>query len=213
MATSKDQNQGCLSAILQPFRREPKAEKAKPQKYPYQLREALLSAGELAFYEQLSLVAPQNIVILIKPRLADVFKVDRTVVPYSSESRLYFNRISQRHVDFLLCYAGTVKPLVGIELDDASHQAPDRQARDELVNQIFEAANLPLVRIQAAEQNAYDQEEITRSLSPFWGSPTPPNCPKCDQPMLIRTAKSGEHQGKKFYVCPDVNNCRTYFQA
>ncbi|MBL7163709.1 MAG: DUF2726 domain-containing protein [Anaerolineales bacterium] len=216
MTTSKDQNQGCLTAILQVFGRKPKPEKAKhgkskPQKCPYQLKETFLSYAELVFYKQLSLAVPPNVAILIKTRLADIFKIDRSIVPYSSESRLYFNKISQKHVDFLLCHADTMNPLVGIELDDSSHQKPDRVSRDELVDNIFEAANLPLVRIQV--QSTYDKGEIARLLSPFWESSTPPNCPKCDQPMLIRTAKSGEHQGVKFYVCPDTKNCRTYFPA
>jgi len=217
MTTSNNENQGCLAAIFQGSRRksdDSKAEHAPStalQKFPYKLRDKFLSPAEFGFYKVLSSAIPSDIAILAKTRLADIVKVDRTITPYSSEARLYFNKVVQKHVDFLICQADTLKPLAGIELDDTSHQEPERVSRDELVDNVFEAANLPLVRIQVQEK--YDQGEITRLLSPFWGPSASPNCPKCDQPMLIRTAKSGEHQGKKFYVCPDTKNCRTYFPA
>ena len=36
-------------------------------------------------------------------------------------------------------------------------------------------------------------------------------CPKCGIPMEVRVATSGEQKGKKFYVCPKVNQCKQYF--
>jgi len=217
MATSNNQNKGCLAAIFRVFGRNgdtSRADAASPQtlqKYPYQLKEPFLSPAEVEFYKVLSSVIPTDVAILAKTRLANIIKVDRTIVPYSSEARLYFNKIVQKHVDFLLCQAETLNPLVGVELDNSSHQEPERANRDDLVDNIFEAANLPLVRIQVQEK--YDQEAIAHLLIPFWGSTASPSCPKCDQTMLIRTAKSGEHQGKKFFVCPDTKNCRTYFPS
>ncbi len=215
MTKTNDQNQGCLAAIFQIFKRNPEViepEKDQPlQKYPYQLRESFLSPAEFAFYKVLASAIPANAVILSKTRMADIIKVDRTIVPYSSEARLYFNQIVQKHIDFLVCQRETLNPLVGIELDDTNHSEPDKLHRDDFVDNAFEAANLPLVRVQALE--AYDEGEVTRILSPYWGLESAPHCPKCDRPMLIRTAKSGEHEGKKFYVCPDTKNCRTYFPA
>ena len=212
MTTSKDQNQGCIAVILQIFQRKPKSENTQSQqKYPYQLRKPFLSPAELVFYTALKSVVPSGVAILAKIRLADIVKVDRSIAPYSSEANIYFNKITRKHVDFLLCQADALNPMVAIELDDSSHQKPDRVRRDELVDNIFEAANFPLVRVQV--QSSYDIGDITRVLSPFWESSSPPQCPKCDQPMLIRTARNGEHQGVKFYVCPDTKNCRTYFPA
>lgn len=40
----------------------------------------------------------------------------------------------------LLCEPKTMKPLLGIELDDASHIRTNHQARDEFVNRVFAAA-------------------------------------------------------------------------
>ncbi|MBM3143873.1 MAG: DUF2726 domain-containing protein [Chloroflexi bacterium] len=213
MATSKDRNRGSLGSLLQGLGRKPnapRAEKAQPQqRYPYQLRDFFLSPAEIVFYKALSSVAPSNIAIFPKIRLADVVSINRSASPYASEARLYFSKIIQKHIDFLLCQADTLTPLVGIELEDSSRQESGRTEHDEFMEGVFEAANLPLVRFPA--QSNYDSGEITRLLSPFWESPTPPRCPKCDKPMLIRTAKSGEYQGVKFYVCPDTKYCRTYF--
>jgi hypothetical protein len=211
MTNSDDQKKGCLPTFLRGFGAKPKAEKESAQKYPYLLKDYFLSPTELDFYLLLRYLVPGKTVIRIKPRLADIFKIDRNVIPYTSESRIYFNKISQRHVDFLLCHGESLDPMVGVELDQANQQDSEEVIHDEFVDSVFEAANLPLVHIQAQEE--YSQGKIARQLSPFWESPDPPNCPKCDRPMLIRTAKSGEHEGKKFYVCPDTKNCRTYFAA
>ena len=37
---------------------------------------------------------------------------------------------------------------------------------------------------------------------------SPPNCPKCGQPMVLRTAKRGERAGQKFFGCPKYPECR-----
>jgi hypothetical protein len=33
-------------------------------------------------------------------------------------------------------------------------------------------------------------------------------CPKCHEPMIIRTVTKGENQGKQFYVCSNYPNCQ-----
>lgn len=179
------------------------------QKFPYLLREEILSLQELAFHKVLLKIAPPEAVILAKPRLADVFQVDRVAIPYPSEARLYFKAIAHKHVDFLLCHIEEMKPLLGIELSQATEDQPELLAREELTDKVFEAANLPLVRFKA--QDEYDHKELIRVLNPLWQSHLPPNCPKCDRPMLVRSVKKGPEKGRQFYVCPDYQNCQTYF--
>jgi hypothetical protein len=186
-----------------------KSENVKPQKYPYQLRDSILGPAELAFHNALLAIIPPEAVILIKPRLADVFAIDRIAIPYPSEARLYFKQIAQMHVDFLLCRVEEMQPLLGIELSEATSEQPELLAREELIDNVFEVSNLPLVRFKV--KLSYDEKELIRILNPLWQSHLPPNCPKCDQPMLIRAVKVGEDRGKQFYVCPDYQNCGTYF--
>ncbi|MDD5369401.1 MAG: DUF2726 domain-containing protein, partial [Anaerolineaceae bacterium] len=122
----------------------------------------------------------------------------------------------------------TMRPRFAIELDDRSHERADRVERDEFVDQVFAAANLPLVRIPArAGYSAHDiQTTLERVpavvLQPGQAVPAaaqpetaesfppgqPPLCPKCGAPMMLRTASSGDHAGKQFYGCPNYPRCR-----
>ena len=95
-------------------------------------------------------------------RLAVVFLVTRP-----NENAAARNRIQQKHVDFLLCDPATMRPLAGIELDDASHARADRQERDAFVEQVFTASALPLVRFPA--QRAYTLAEVEGKLSVVFG--------------------------------------------
>jgi hypothetical protein len=111
-----------------------------------------------------------------------------------------------------------MQPLVGLELDDSSHQRADRQTRDAFVDQVFAAAELPLVRI--APQRDYNTRELEAQLSPYFRALPPqaapqavpettsPVCPKCGLPMVKRTARRGGQQGKSFYGCPNYPQCR-----
>jgi predicted RNA-binding Zn-ribbon protein involved in translation (DUF1610 family) len=138
----------------------------------------------------------------------------------TSKHRTYTNKIDRKHVDFLLCDPKTVRPILGIELDDKSHQRPDRQERDEFVQNVFSAAKLPLVRIPV--KRAYTSTELNVLLQPYLGkkdlpalplvtpqdAPTVPHCPKCGSEMILRTAKSGTNQGEKFWGCSNFPQCR-----
>ncbi|MCZ7546312.1 MAG: DUF2726 domain-containing protein [Anaerolineae bacterium] len=75
-------------------------------------------------------------------RLGDVFSV-----PSSENSKSAEKRINQKHVDFLLCDAASMRPLVGIELDDSSHERSDRKQRDKTVDGVFKAGGLPLLHM------------------------------------------------------------------
>ena len=55
------------------------------------------------------------------------------------------NRVQAKHVDFVLCHPQTVAPALVIELDDASHQLPERQERDIFLNEVLRVAGIPLL--------------------------------------------------------------------
>jgi len=59
----------------------------------------------------------------------------------------YRNKIARKHLGFLLYDRESLKPLLAIELDDSSHNRPDRQARDKFVDGVFAAAGLPLLHV------------------------------------------------------------------
>ena len=161
-----------------------------------------------------------------KVSLADIFFVIRP-----NDNMGAHNRINRKHVDFLLCHPKTMKPQFAIELDDNSHQRSDREERDDFVNSVFKAANLPLLHILAS--NTYNTSELgalfrrtlrigdsvqethssisdnkTPSFSPIQNPDLAPICPKCGVQMVLRTARQGTQAGKQFFGCPNFPKCR-----
>jgi len=135
---------------------------------PYHLRDAFLTPAEHSFYMVLckaleGAAGPARAIVFSKVSLGDVFYA-RSSDP--SEFRTATNRIDRKHVDFLLCEPGTVRPLMGIELDDKSHARDDRQARDAFVDEVFETAGLPLMRVRVRREYAVAElrAELERRL-------------------------------------------------
>jgi hypothetical protein len=222
------EKQGCLGSIMRMFGVKPKPQQNsdKIEELPYRLRDDFLSVTESSFYRVLLAVVGSRATICPKVGLRDVFYVIRP-----NENATYMNKIKQKHLDFLLCDPKTMKPFLAIELDDASHAAPERIERDEFVDRVFKTAKLPLLHVPA--QANYSLRMLSELLSPYLppvmdtaapvaivspapaASPETPNapgsiplCPKCGIPMVVRTVKGGEHQGKQFYGCPNYPKCR-----
>jgi very-short-patch-repair endonuclease len=113
--------------------------------FPYGKRDAFLSPAELSFFRVMKSELPEEWNLIAKVNLADLFFVR---MPH--RNRAARNRIDRKHVDFVICDAATMEPLLGIELDDASHNRHDRVERDAFVDRVFEAAGLPLLHVKAA---------------------------------------------------------------
>ena len=148
---------GCLTAILRALGLGPKStEREVP---PYHIRDDFLSSAELNFYRVLRMAVSDWAVICPKVSLGELFYAKSGDY---RQNRGWMNRIDRKHVDFLLCDPGTMQPLLGIELDDASHQQRDRQERDLFVNQVFATAGLPLQRVPV--QTSYNVRELSVML-------------------------------------------------
>ena len=184
-----------------------KDEKAAKIEYPYHLVDEFISTAELNFFLNLKAVVGDSAHIFFKVKLSDLFYAK---TGDSGKNRSYTNRIDRKHVDFLLCDSKSLKPILGIELDDKSHQRADRQERDDFVNHVFEAANLPLMHV--AVQKGYSQNELKNKLSAYLSTiqttrvnverkQESPRCPKCGSEMVLRIAKQGNNQGGQFWVC------------
>ena len=203
--------QGCLAAILGLIGIRLTGPTAQ-EHLPYRQRNDFLSAAELSFYRVLAMGLNGSFIICPKVNLADIFFVAR---PHENQS--YRNKIDRKHVDFLLCDPSTLKPIVGVELDDASHSRPDRQDRDRFVDQVFEVAGLPLLHVPAA--SGYNPQQLAQLVhDAVAGRVVPeavivqqegtPICPKCKMEMVLRTAKKGGQQGGKFWGCSNFPKCR-----
>jgi hypothetical protein len=109
--------------------------------------ESLLTAAEQKFYEALDAAIDGRFVILAKVRLADLFIVTSTSKP--ARYRV-FRSIACKHVDFVLAEIENLHPIAAIELDDSSHQRADRRLRDQLLDDLFDKADFPLIRFPTA---------------------------------------------------------------
>ncbi len=108
----------------------------------FQRSDQLLTPAELAFFAVLEPILSPSCRLSSKVRLADLFKVIQGPGQQSA-----FNKIVGKHIDFVITDSATSRILCGIELDDSSHQRPDRIERDRFVNEIFARNKLPLVRV------------------------------------------------------------------
>ena len=178
-----------------------KDEKSSKIEYPYHLVDEFISAAELNFFFNLKTAIGDSAQIFSKVKLSDLFYAKTGDF---GKNRTYTNKIDRKHVDFLLCDPKTLKPILGIELDDKSHQRADRQERDDFVNHVFEATKLPLMHVSV--QRSYSQSELKSKLSAYLSGkqfinkqPEPvqessPRCPKCGSEMILRTAKQGDNR-------------------
>lgn len=194
-----------------------------PTELPFKLRDDFLSNAEISFCQVLRGVVGDRAVVCPKVNLGDLFFV---ATGDHRKNRALTNRVDRKHVDFLLCEPKTMRPILGIELDDRSHDRADRQARDQLVEAVFNAAGLPLARF--AVKSGYSTADIYSQVMPHFEDRTPavsspilpaaptgapsdvtPVCPKCASKMILRTAKSGANAGGQFWGCPNFPRCRS----
>lgn len=121
------------------------------ERYPYQAK-PLLTRREYQFYKILRRVAWQHqCIVCPKVGLKDLLSVNTR-----KDYMKYFNRISQKHVDFVVCDY-QLQVLFALELDDSTHNTPHARRKDEFKNRAFRAAGIPLKRV-----DHISQEEVER---------------------------------------------------
>jgi hypothetical protein len=127
-------------------------------KYPYQARQRLLTQSEHNFYGVLKNCLSAEHILFCQVRLADFVQVAQGTRHWQR----CFNQIQSKSVDFLVCDAETLSPLLVIELDEASHQQAARRRHNTFVEHLLTAADLPLLRIRV--QYAYTASELKLAI-------------------------------------------------
>jgi len=102
----------------------------------------------------------EEVMIATKVRVADIVGVRKGIERSQRQSAL--NRVSSKHIDFLLIRESDGKPMLAVELDDSSHEQADRAARDAFVDELFHSVGLPILHIVA--KVAYDPKIIDASV-------------------------------------------------
>lgn len=125
---------------------------------PYEKRPSLVTDAEHRFFRALIDAGQQRWTICPMVRLADVIRVR----PQAVQAQTWQGRILAKHLDFVLCDPATLEARLAIELDDATHERPERQARDEFLSAALAASKLPLLRVPVAER--YDTEQLRAAI-------------------------------------------------
>ena len=120
----------------------------------------LLSKGEKEFFDVLVQSISQDLYVCPKVRMADLIEVD---LPKSDKHFwASFNKISKKHVDFVLCSRIDFSPKLVVELDGGSHRSQIRSQRDLFADEALAQANIPILHIPV--QNTYDQNLLIGEL-------------------------------------------------
>jgi len=115
----------------------------------YEARRKLFSPAERSFFGLLEQAVAGQFRVMGKVRLGDLIQPVKGL----SRSRRAsgWNRIHQKHVDFVLCRPDTLDVAAVVELDDASHRRKDRVERDEFVDKALSSAGIPIVHFAACK--------------------------------------------------------------
>lgn len=134
------------------------------QKFPeidpnmYQMRYRLMNNSESSFFYLLQKNLPEGFHVFPKMRIADIIKTKNGKGYYRQR-----NKILPKHVDFVVCN-NNLKPVYAIEVDGKSHDTPERQDRDDLVEYIFEGVQLPLKRVRVGSDFENEVRELMVTL-------------------------------------------------
>ena len=133
----------------------------------YEAIPALLTPAERSFFGVLQMAVAPDYQIFAKVRLADIVRPVRN--PSRSGWQSAFNRITGKHVDFVLCDSAHLGVIGVIELDDRTHQRFESGIRDSLVDTALADAGIPVLRIAARQ--SYSPAQIREQVKTLFRSP------------------------------------------
>lgn len=128
----------------------------------YSLRTRFFNSAEGRFYRALLRAASDRYFVFAKVRLLDLC----AFIPGRDYSAM--NRISMKHVDFLLCHPATLRPLVAFEVDGPSHLRADRVERDAFVDALFKQIGVPLIHVPVAPW--FEPTDVSRRIEAAIGA-------------------------------------------
>lgn len=126
--------------------------------YCYQRKEFFMTRAEHECYDALCVAVGERYHVFPQVHLPCI--ADYKVVG-QKWSHAFFH-ISQKSVDFVLCDKAYISPKLAIELDDRSHERPDRQIRDREVERILAEAGLPLLRLK--NHSSFNPSELSQKI-------------------------------------------------
>ena len=122
--------------------------RARSAGYAYH-RKPLLSPWERAAFSTLAGQLRPGQHLCPQVRVADLLTV---IARDPSARQTAHNRVASKSVDFVVVDIATGDARLVIELDDRSHDRPDRRDRDALVDAALRVAGIPIVRFRPGQR-------------------------------------------------------------
>ena len=121
--------------------------KNKPEKqklYKYYAKKQIMTNREADFFVKLNTIFNERFFVIPQVHLSAM--LDERVKGQNWRSA--FRHINGKSVDYVLISRTSLELICAIELDDNTHDRPERSARDKEVERIFEQAKIPLTRFR-----------------------------------------------------------------
>lgn len=148
------------------------------------------SPVEREIYHQLLTLNTNNINIIPHVSLAELF------ISHIYERRDW--KITQSHVDFLICDKYSLAPLIAIEFDGRYHNDINQKKRDAEKNYLFEYHNIKLVRFTYED---YKSGELLNRIIKELKYLNKVYCAECGNEMTLYPGKDG---------LPDFFGCNSF---
>ncbi|MEK7538445.1 MAG: DUF2726 domain-containing protein [Patescibacteria group bacterium] len=132
----------------------------KEEWLPYMKKSYLLTRAEHEFFVILEKAVEGQYYIF--PQLA----LDKIVL-LSGKGSLksgYRNKIDLKSVDFVLFDKQNISPILVIELDDPSHEKPERQLRDGFVDRVLNHCGIPILHVTSTPNEDNLRAQITQRV-------------------------------------------------
>jgi hypothetical protein len=128
---------------------------------PYTAAPALFSPAERSFLGVLDqALARTEYWVFGKVRVGDVANLKPGLSKVARQGAL--NRISGKHLDFVVCRGSDLGILTAIELNDKSHGSQRAKQRDEFLVRLCQTIGLPLIQVPA--KASYSIEQIQNQV-------------------------------------------------
>jgi hypothetical protein len=128
---------------------------------PYRQKKFFFTKSEQEFYKILnSHLDAHKYTIFTKVRLADFVEV----IPETSDKYKWLNKITKKHVDFLIWDLVESKIVLAIELDGKSHNGSATTKSDVFKDEMYETVGLRLERVRVGSSF---EEEAVRIVAAF----------------------------------------------
>ncbi len=128
--------------------------------FAYRPKPQLFTPAETLFLHVLDQALGKHYRVFGKVRVADV--LDAAASEDTRQWQDSFDRIKAKHFDYVVCSADSLDLKLAVELDDSSHQRPDRAERDAFLEKACRMAEFPLVRFPV--QRSYAAHDVQGRL-------------------------------------------------